>query len=55
MVIGSIGTILLPKSVFRLFERFGTFSAVVFNAVLGMYLFLGKMEMENTRERGIGE
>lgn len=44
MLIGPLGTALLPKSVFGLFERFSTFSAVVFNAVLGMYLFLGKFE-----------
>lgn len=44
MFAGPLGTALLPKSVFGLFERFSTFSAVVFNAVLGMYLFLGKFE-----------
>ena len=36
MIIGPIGTALLPKGVFGLFERFSTFSAVVFNAVLGI-------------------
>ena len=46
---GPVGTGLLPASVFGLFERFGTFSVVVFNAVLGMYLFFGKFESENTR------
>ena len=44
MLIGPMGTSLLPPSVFGLFERFSTFSAVVFNAVLGMYLFLGKFD-----------
>lgn len=44
MLLGPIGTGLLPKAVFGLFERFSTFSAVVFNAVLGMYLLLGKFE-----------
>ena len=39
MMIGAIGTGILPKSVFGLFERFSTFSAVIFNAVLGWYLF----------------
>lgn len=48
MVIGPVGTGLLPASVFGLFERFGTFSVVVFNAVLGMYLFMGKLESDNT-------
>lgn len=43
MIIGPIGTSLLPKTVFGLFERFSTFSAVVFNAVLGIYLIKGKI------------
>ena len=38
MMIGALGTGILPKSVFGLFERFSTFSAVIFNAVLGTYL-----------------
>ena len=42
MMIGPIGTALLPKTVFGLFERFSTFSAVVFNAVLGIYLLKGR-------------
>lgn len=46
MLIGPIGTGLLPQAVFGLFERFSTFSAVVFNAVLGTYLLLGKFERE---------
>lgn len=41
MMIGAMGTGLAPKAVFGLFERFSTFSAVVFNAVLGMYLLRG--------------
>ena len=36
MLIGPLGTSLLPKAVFGLFERFSTFSAVVFNAILGI-------------------
>ena len=43
MIIGPIGTSLLPKAVFGLFERFSTFSAVVFNAVLGIYLMKGEL------------
>ena len=43
MIIGPIGTALLPKAVFGLFERFSTFSAVVFNAVLGIYLMKGEL------------
>lgn len=42
MLVGPMGTAFLPKAVFGLFERFSTFSAVIFNAVLGMYLFLDK-------------
>ena len=42
MMMGPIGTALLPKAVFGLFERFSTFSAVVFNAVLGIYLIKGR-------------
>jgi len=42
MIIGPIGTGLMPKAVFGLFERFSTFSAVVFNAVLGWYLLKEK-------------
>lgn len=40
--IGTVGTALLPQAVFGLFERFSTFSAVVFNAVPGIWLFRGK-------------
>ena len=41
MMIGALGTGIMPKSVFGLFERFSTFSAVVFNAILGVYLLKG--------------
>lgn len=43
MMIGAIGTGIMPKSVFGLFERFSTFSAVIFNAVLGIYLLKGEL------------
>lgn len=45
MLAGAIGSNALPQSVFGIFERMSTFSAVVFNAVLGWYLFAGKLEM----------
>lgn len=45
MMLGAIGTGAMPKEVFGLFERFSTFSAVVFNAVLGIYLLKGKFEV----------
>lgn len=44
MLTGPIGTALLPKTVFGLFERIGTFSVVVFNAILGIFLWKGKFE-----------
>lgn len=44
MLLGAVGTGAMPKSVSGLFERFSTFSAVIFNAVLGAYLFVGKLE-----------
>lgn len=46
MLIGPIGTGMLPASVFGLFERIGMFSVVIFNAVMGMYLFVGKFETD---------
>ena len=47
MLLGPIGTGLLPAAVFGLFERFSTFSAVVFNAVLGVYLMRGRFEQKS--------
>lgn len=44
MMFGAIGTGAMPKAVFGIFERFSTFSAVVFNAVLGVYLLRGKFD-----------
>ena len=41
MMIGALGTGTLPQSVFGLFERLSAFAAVVFNAVLGIYLMKG--------------
>lgn len=51
MMVGPIGTALLPKAVFGLFERFSTFSAVVFNAVLGIYLMKGRFTYEKAESR----
>lgn len=44
MMMGPFGTALFPKEVFGLFERFSTFSAVVFNAVLGVCLMKGRFK-----------
>ena len=50
MTIGAIGSGLMPKAVFGLFERFSTFSTVIFNAILGLYLFFGKLTPSIPRE-----
>lgn len=44
MLLGAVGTGVMPKAVFGLFERFSTFSAVIFNAILGIYLLRGNFE-----------
>ena len=41
MMVGSIGTGIVPPQYFGVVERFSVFAAVGFNAVLGMYLFRG--------------
>lgn len=41
MMGGAIGTGVMPKAVFGLFERFSTFSVVIMNAVLGIELLKG--------------
>ena len=51
MLIGPAGTALLPKNVFGLFERIGTFSAVVFNAVLGISLMKGTLYFSASKKR----
>ena len=51
MMIGALGTGIMPKSVFGLFERFSTFSAVVFNAILGIYLMMGLFPERNALEQ----
>ena len=49
--LGAIGTGVMPKAVFGLFERFSTFSAVIFNAVLGVYLLKGKFEKQGFTDK----
>lgn len=41
MFAGAIGTNVVPKEFFGIVERFSVFAATGFNAVLGIYLFLG--------------
>ena len=50
MTLGAIGTGVMPKTVFGLFERFSTFSTVIFNAILGLYLYWGKLTPSIPRE-----
>ena len=51
MMLGPIGTALLPQSVFGLFERFSTFSTVIFNGILGLYLFMGKFTQQEGQQK----
>ncbi len=51
MLLGAVGTGALPKAVFGLFERFSTFSAVIFNAVLGVYLFTGRFDRKKMERK----
>lgn len=46
MMVGALGTGVMPKAVFGLFERFSTFSAVVFNAALGVHLWKGALTQQ---------
>lgn len=51
MFIGAIGTNLVPNTYFGLIERFSTYSAVVFTAILGLYGFAFFDLIENLRYR----
>lgn len=44
MLAGAMGTAFLPKAIFGLCERFSTFSTVIFNMILGIYLLKGAFE-----------
>lgn len=41
MFVGAVGTSIVPKEFFGIVERFSVFAATGFNAVLGIYLFMG--------------
>ena len=41
MLLGAIGTNIVPKEFFGIPERFSVFAATGFNAILGMYLYKG--------------
>jgi len=47
MFAGAVGSGAVPPEYFGIFERFSTFSAVGFNAVLGVFLFKGFNNQEN--------
>jgi len=47
MFIGAMGTNIVPKEYFGIPERFSVFAATGFNAVLGIYLFLGFNDEKN--------
>ncbi len=49
MLVGAFGQGLVPPEYFGLVERFSVFSAVGFNAVLGLYLLNGFRETEQGR------
>ena len=43
MMFGAVGTAAFPPELFGIPERFSVFSAVCFNAVLGIFLYRGKL------------
>ena len=46
MFVGAVGSGNVPKEIFGVFERFSTYSAVVFTALLGVYGFASSFEQE---------
>lgn len=52
MLMGAIGTNVVPKEFFGIPERFSVFAATGFNAVLGIYLFFGFGEKDNFNANG---
>ena len=55
MLIGAIGTGVMPKQVFGLFERFSTFSAVIFNAAAGACLWLEQFPCQKNQNERNGQ
>lgn len=51
MLLGAIGTGIVPGEYFGIPERFSVFAATGFNAVLGMYLFYGRLGEGRTSEK----
>ena len=54
MLLGSVGTGVVPPQYFGVAERFSVFAAVWFNAVLGFYLFAGFRESLSVEENRDG-
>lgn len=48
MMIGALGTNVVPKEIFGLFERFSTISATAFGAILGIWAFKSDIEMKSS-------
>lgn len=51
MLLGAIGTGIVPGEYFGIPERFSVFAATGLNAVLGMYLFNGRLAEGRTSEK----
>lgn len=51
MLAGAIGTNVVPQEFFGIPERFSVFAATGFNAVLGIYLFRGFGEKDNSIQK----
>ena len=54
MLLGSVGTGVVPPQYFGVAERFSVFAAVWFNAVLGFYLYAGFRESLSVEENRDG-
>lgn len=39
MFVGAVGSQNVPKEIFGVFERFSTYSVVIFNGILGIFGF----------------
>lgn len=52
MISGTVGGGIFPKSAFGFFDLLSTFSPVIFNALLGIYLLMGRLDSAETAEKG---
>lgn len=51
MLIGPIGTSIIPRAYFGVSERFSVYSIAVFNAILGLYGFIYIDKIEKRHEK----